>query len=98
MTYIHQRVPLTDNDTVIIQSSHCCKAYLIHEWDYKSFIENKELKYAARSDTAEFNLNLTIAKVHVSHGGVWDMLIVFDTRGRDKENIRYSVDLMPHLI
>jgi hypothetical protein len=95
MTYIHQRVPLNDGDTVIIDSSHCCRAYLMHKWDYDSFLENKGFSYADRSDTAAFDLDLTTAKLHVSRGGVWDMIIVFETHA--KENVRYSVDVLHEL-
>ena len=95
MTYVHQKINLNTGDTVIIDSSHSCRAYLMHEWEYNLFLENKDFRYADRSDTARNYYESTTAKLHVSCGGTWDMLLLFDTF--DKEKFRYTVDVLPEL-
>jgi hypothetical protein len=94
VTYVHKKVPLNEGDTVVIDSSLPCRAYLMHECDYDSFLKNQGFRYADCSDTVMFDLNLSTTKLHVSHGGVWDMLLVFETRG---EKFRYSVDILPEV-
>jgi hypothetical protein len=80
VTYTHEKIQLNDGDTIVIDSSHNCHACLLRDKAYELFLRRKTFKYEYRSDTAMYALNLPKAKLHVSRGGFWHMLLIFTAK------------------
>jgi hypothetical protein len=92
MKYIHQKMHLTAGDTVIINSTHACKAYLMADWDFDLFKQGGELSFADSSEFLAPAPEFAPVALLSPETNIWHIVILFDA---DNEIIKYSLTVEP---
>ncbi|WP_350142814.1 DUF1883 domain-containing protein [Klebsiella michiganensis] len=87
MTYTHQKIHLNTGDTVVIQSTHQCCAFLLCDADHASFLSGCEFAHSGFSGP----IRSTPIQLRAPCTGMWNILLMFDN---DQNDIKYSLSVV----
>jgi hypothetical protein len=85
MKNVNQKIYLNTGDTIVIESTHQCCAFLLCDADYASFLAGREFVHSGFSGP----IRDTPIKLCAPCAGMWNVLLMFDDNNDD---INYSLN------
>lgn len=89
MKHIHQKIHLNTNDTVTIESTHQCCAFLLCDADHASFLTGQEFVHSGFSGP----IQAPPIKLRAPCSGMWNILLMLDDDNDDNDDIKYSLSV-----
>ncbi len=86
MKNTHQKIHLNTGDTVVIESTHPCCAFLLCDADHASFLAGREFVHSGFTG----HIRNTPIQLHAPCSGMWNVLLMFD---EDNDDIKYSLSV-----